>query len=51
VKDHCTGSDSCRGFGLETVVRQALRAIESGHSDRVDVLDGEGSLVAQFPQP
>jgi hypothetical protein len=51
MKGHCTGSDSFRGFGLETVTRQARRAVESGHVDRADVLDDEGSLVAQFPQP
>jgi hypothetical protein len=49
VKGHCTASDSFPGFGLETVTRQALRAVESGHTDRADVMDDEGRLVAQFP--
>ena len=49
VKDRCTGSDIYRGFGLDTVTRHALRAVESGHTDRTEVLDGDGSLIARFP--
>jgi hypothetical protein len=49
VKGHCTGSDTFRGFGLDTVTRQALRAFESGHTDRTEVLDCDGTVVARFP--
>ena len=42
LKGHCTGSDSFRGFGLETVTRQALRAVQSGHTDRADVAGHRG---------
>jgi hypothetical protein len=49
VKDHCTGSDTFRGFGLEAIARQALRAVESGHTERTEVLDSAGSVVARFP--
>ena len=49
VKGRCTGSDTFRGFGFDTVTRQAVRAVESGHTDRTEVRNGEGSLVAQFP--
>ena len=49
VKDRCTGSDIYRDFELDTVTRHATRAVESGHTDRTEVLDGDGTLIAQFP--
>jgi hypothetical protein len=49
VKGHCTGTDSFRGFGLETVTRQARRVVEIGQVDRAEVWNEEGSIVVHFP--
>ena len=49
VKGRCTGSDMYRDFELDTVTRHASRAVESGHTERAEILDGDGTVMARFP--
>jgi hypothetical protein len=49
VKGHCTGTDSFTGFGLDTVMRQARRVVESGQVDRAEVWNEDGSIEVHFP--
>ena len=51
IKDRCAGTDTYSGVGLKTVTEAAIRAIKSGHTERAEILDDQGTFVAQILHP
>ena len=51
IKGRCAGTDTYSAIGLKTVAEAAMRAIKSGHTERAEILDDQGILIAQILHP